>query len=194
MTEPSRRYRDIVLIRGDQEAILAAMQKEIAALQATENAGGRRQSSRSKAAAKALEFDKLNAQFAKDAPVARVNELAYDEFGPLQDLHAPRKGDEIDKAVGYNRATFRHALLKASLVEQDTAVGDTPEDLLKDLIAKGDAAWSALKPKPGRLQYARLESAAWTVNVEDDALPLFSAVSLLKAANERGSKDQPDSE
>jgi hypothetical protein len=194
MTKPTRRYRDVVLPRGDQDAALAALRKEIADLQATENLTPRRASSKSKAAAKALEFDMLNAQAAKDATVVRVNELAYDEFGPLQDLHEPREGDELDKRVGYNRDTFSDALMKAALVEQDTAEGSTPEERLADLVAKGDAAFAALKPRPSRLHYARLESAAWEVNVGDDSLPKFSAVSVLKAASERVSKLQLDSE
>lgn len=187
-TSPPRRW-DIVLIpRAEHTAALADLQRQIATAQASENIVGRRQGTRSKAATKALQFDKLNAKADAEATKVQVNELAYDEFGPLQDLHPPRSGDEQDKRAGYNRDTFPLAVLKASLVEQDSA-----EDV-DDLVAKGDAAFAALKPSLGRLQYARLERAAWQVNVGDDALPLFSAVSLLKAANERGSQQQPDSE
>jgi hypothetical protein len=194
MTNAPRRFRVVTLPRPEDDSELAAMRREIASLQAAENSAVRRQSTKSKAAAKALEFDKRVAQAEKDAREVTVNELAYDEFGPLQDLHPPRKGNDMDEQFGYNRDTFPLALIKASMVEQDAAQGATPEELLADLIAKGDAAWADLGGKPGRLQYARLESAAFEVNVGDDSLPKFSAVSLLEQAKKRASEQLLDSE
>lgn len=193
MTAPLRRFRVVTLPRPDQDSELAVLRQQISAAQASENASVRRQGSKSKAAALALEFDKLNAQADKDARKVTINELAYDEFGPLQEMHPPRSDDELDKLYGYNRDTFPLALIKASMVEQDAAEGDTPDEMLADLVAKGEAAFKELG-RPGRLQYSRLETAAFEVNVGDDSLPKFSAVSLLKEAKERASRQQPDSE
>lgn len=187
MPKIAHRFRVVTLPQGDQEAALAALRQEIVAAQGIEDATGARFGGKSTAAAKAVEFDKLKAKAEKDAVEVKVYALAYDEFGPLQDAHPPRDGDELDKRAGYNRDTFPHALLKASMVEPNTA------DDLADLIVKGDAAFADLG-RPSHNQYVRLEQAAWNVNVGDDSLPPFSAVSLLKGAKERDSKPQPDSE
>jgi hypothetical protein len=187
MPKIARRYRVVTLPQGDQESELAALRQEILAAQVAEDAAGGRFGAKSTANAKAVEFDKLSAKAEKDAIRVTVHALAYDEFGPLQDDHPPRDDDAIDKRVGYNRKTFPHALLKASLVEPDAAAD------YDDLLVKGDEAFAELG-RPTQVQYARLEAAAWDVNVGDDSLPKFSAVSLLKEAKERGSKQQPDSE
>lgn len=193
MTKIARRFRVVTLPQGDQESALALLREEIVAAQALEDSAGGRFGAKSVASAKAVEFDKLKAKAEKDAVKVTVFALAYDEFGPLQDAHGPREGDAVDKRAGYNRKTFPHALLKASLVEPDAAVGETDEERFADLLAKGDALFAELG-RPTQVQYARLEAAAWDVNVGDDSLPSYSAVSLLKEAKERGSKQQPDSE
>jgi hypothetical protein len=187
MPKIARRFRVVTLPQGDQESKLAELRQEIVAAQAAEEAVSGRFAGKSVANAKAVEFDKLKAQAEKDAVKVTVYALAYDEFGPLQDRHGPRDGDDVDKRVGYNRKTFPHALLKVSLVEPDAA------DDLDDLIAKGDAAFAELG-RPTQVQYGRLEAAAWDVNVGDDSLPSYSAVSLLKEAKERGSKQPSESE
>lgn len=187
MPKIARRFRVVTLPQGDQESKLAELRQEIVAAQAAEESGGGRFANKSVANAKAVEFDKLNAKAEKDAVRVTVYALAYDEFGPLQDLHPPRDDDATDKRVGYNRKTFPHALLKASLVEPDVATD------FEDLLVKGDEAFAELG-RPTQVQYGRLEAAAWDVNVGDDSLPSYSAVSLLKEAKERGSKQQSESE
>lgn len=193
MSKIATRFRDVVLPQGDHDAALATLRREIAAEQAAEDATGGRFSSKSKAAAKAVAFDKLAAKAEAEAVTVRVYALSYDEFDPLEDLHPPRDGDAVDKRVGYDRKTFPHAVLKASLVDPEAVEGDTPEGRFRDLLAKGDAAFADLG-RLSRLHYARLENEAWDVNVGDDSLPKFSAVSLLKAARGPDSKPQPDSE
>lgn len=187
MPKIARRFRIVTLPQGDQEAALASLRQEIVAAQGIEDATGARFGGKSAAAAKAVEFDKLKAKAEKDAVAVKVYALAYDEFGPLQDAHPPRDGDDTDKRVGYNRKTFPHALLKCSLVEPDAAAD------LDELVAKGDAAFAELG-RPTQTQYTRLEQAAWDVNVGDDSLPLFSAVSLLREARGPDSKQRLDSE
>jgi hypothetical protein len=193
MPKISRRYRVVTIPLAEDDAKLAELRAEVVAQQGIEDAVAGRFSTKSKAAAKALEYDKFKAQAEKNALKITVYALAYDEFGPFQDRHAPRDEDDVDKRVGYNRETFPHALLKACLVEPDTAEGETLEDRLDDLVAKGDREFAELG-RPSPMQYKRLEEAAWEVNVGDDSLPKFSAVSLLKEAKERGSKQQHDSE
>lgn len=187
MPKISRRYRVVDLPLADQEAALEALRQEIISTQATEDATGMRFGGKSAAVAKAVEYDKLKAKAERDSIKVTLYALAYDEFGPLQDLHEPREGDALDKRAGYNRHTFPHALLKASMVEPDVSTD------LDDLIARGDAEFAELG-RPTNVQYLRLERAAWEVNVGDDSLPKFSAESLLKQAKERDSKQQLDSE
>lgn len=187
MTKIATRFRVITLPQGDQEAALSTLRAEIVSEQANEDAGTGRFGGKSKAAAKAVEYDKLAEKAEADAVKVTVYALAYDEFGPLQDRHPPRKDDALDARVGYDRKEFPHALLKVSLVEPETAKD------VDDLIARGDAAFAELG-RLSHLHYARLEGGAWDVNVGDDSLPKFSAVSLLKQARDRASKPQRDSE
>jgi hypothetical protein len=187
-----RRFRVVTIPRAEHDAQLAQLRNEIQAAQAIEDATGRF-GGKSNAAAKARAFDKLNKQAEDEAHKVVVSAIAYDEFGPLQDLHPPREGNPLDEHVGYNRDTFPHALLKVSLVEPDTAQGETKEERLADLIAKGDAAFEQLG-KPSVMVYRKLESAAWEMNVGDDSLPKYSAASLLQAAKGSGSKQPSDSE
>jgi hypothetical protein len=188
-----RRFRVVTIPRAEHDAQLAQLRSEIVAEQAIEDASRGSFGSKSAAAAKARAHDKLKKQAEEEAHKVVVSAIAYDEFGPLQDLHPPREGNALDEHVGSNRGTFPHALLKVSLVEPDTAQGDTPEERLADLIAKGDEAFEQLG-KPSVTLYRKLESAAWDMNVGDDSLPNYSAASLLQAARGRGSKQPSDSE
>lgn len=193
MPKIATRFRVVTLPQGDHDAALAALRREIASEQAAEDAVGGRFGSKSKAAAKAVAFDKLAAKAEADAAKVTVYALAFDEFDSLEELHPPRDGDKVDARAGYDRKTFPRALLKVSLVDPETVEGETAEDRFKDLVTKGDAAFAELG-RLSRLHYARLENEAWDVNVGDDSLPKFSAVSLLKAARDPDSKQQPDSE
>lgn len=187
MPKIATRFRVVTLPQGDHDAALAALRHDIAAEQAAEEAAGGRFGTKSKAAAKAIAYDKLAKQAEADAVKVTVYALAYDEFGPLQDLHGPRDGDKADVRLGYNRRAFPLALLKASLVDPEAVEGETSDARFKDLVAKGEVAFTGLG-RLSQLHYARLEGEAWDVNTGDDSLPKFSAVSVLKAARGPDSK------
>lgn len=193
MPKINRRFRVVPLPQGDQVAALEGLKADLMAATASAGEGSDRYGARSPVASTARAFDKLKAKAEADAVKVTVYALAYDEFGPLQEAHPPRDDDAKDKRAGYDRQTFPLALLKVSLVEPGAAVGDTPEDRLADLVAKGDAAFAELGSL-SFLHYTKLNDAAWEVNVGDDSLPPYSAESLVKQARDRDSKQPPDSE
>lgn len=187
MTKIARRSRVVTLPQGDDAAALKALREEIVAAHAAEGASGSRLGSKSAVVAKAREFDKRKAKAEAAAAKVTVYEIAYSDYGPLQELHPPREDDAIDKRVGYNRKTFPQALLKVSLVEPDTAKD------LDDLIAKGDAAFAELGGL-SQMHYTKLMNEAWDVHTGDDSIPFYSAESLVKQLRDPDSAEQPDSE
>jgi hypothetical protein len=193
MPKIARRFRVVPLPQGDQVAALEDSKSNLMAAVATAGEGGDRYGARSPVTANAREFDKVKKKAEADAVKVTVWALAYNEFGPLQDAHPPRDGDAGDKRAGYDRKSFPLALLKASLVEPDTAEGETDDERLADLLAKGEKAFEELGSL-SYVHYSKLNDAAWEVNVGDDSLPPYSAESLVKQARERDSKPQRDSE
>lgn len=192
MPKITRRFRVVTLPQGDHDATLASLKSDIVVAETAEGLGIRF-GEKSAVAATVRAYNKAKVAAEADAVKVTVYALAYNEFGPLQDLHGPREGDPLDRAAGYNRKSFPHALTKASMVEPGSAVGDTEEDRLADLIGKGDAAFAELGSL-SHVHYSKLLNEAWDVNVGDDSLPPYSGESLLKAVRDRDSKRQPDSE
>lgn len=186
MPKTSRRSAVVVLPRGDDLDALKRLREEVVAAHAEEEAMGGRFGARSKPVAKAKEFDKAKAKAEADADRVTVHEIAYSDYGPLQELHPPREEDAIDKRAGYNRKSFPAALMKVSLVEPDSATD------LEDLIAKGDAAFSELGAL-SNVSYTKLLNAAWEIHTEDTEIPFYSAESLVRQLRDPDSKPQPDS-
>jgi len=182
-----RRSAIVELAQGDDVAALKALREEMAEINALEVASGTRFGGKSGVPAKAREFDKLKAKAKADAAKVAVYEIAYSDYGPLQDLHPPRDDDATDKRVGYNRKTFPAALMKVSLVEPDTATD------LDDLIAKGEAAFAELGGL-SQMHYTKLMNEAWEVHMGDDKIPFYSAESLVKQLRDPDSAQRPDSQ
>lgn len=166
---------------------IADLGAEFDALAEAESTTPGRFGAKSKAMAKAREYDALVAEAAAQSPEVKVWQVSYLEWGQLADLHPPRPDDVVDRSRGINGKTFPRALLKIALVEPGTA-----EDF-DDWLAKGEEALTALgaitQPK-----YVELETAAWDLSAGDESLPKESAVSLLKRLKDQGSAPQPDSE
>ncbi len=182
MSKIERRRAVVTLYQGNYEAELASLMEKAMAAQRAEESGmtQRRAGTKSQAMALAAEYDALLAKAEEDAVKVTVWAISNNEWGPLADEHPPREGDAKDNTFSVNMKTFPPALLRLALVEPGT--NRDGEQILADL---GDIS---------RIHFLKLETAAWNVNVGDDALPKFSLVSLLQQAKDPDSKQQPDSE
>lgn len=215
MSKIERRHKVVKLYRGNIEPELTALldkamaaHRAEAAEEAKEVEGPPRrigQVPKSKALKKSIEYgiqyDKLLTDAEEAAVAVTVWAIGYDEWSQLNDAHPAREpiaaNEETgvtakaylkDQERGVNVDTFPPLLLKAALVDPDVEVAD-----LEDRIAKGTQILADLSPS--RTDYVKLETAAWNVNVEGDAIPkAFSLVSFLTAASDDGSKPQRDSE
>lgn len=67
--------------------------------------------------------------------------LSRDKFRALCDQHPPRRGDQYDTAVGYNRSGLGDALVRASLVEPE--FDDTSWAELLEVVSVGE--WNRLQ-------------------------------------------------
>lgn len=183
-----RRRATVTLHPGNYESELAALlDKAMAAQRAEETGAGRRMGTRSEAIELAKQYDALLAEAEASGVEVTVWAISYTEWGPLADEHPPREDNPDDKVRGVNMKTFPHALLMVSLVPPGTASD------FESLKLKGEGALGALG-EISRVHYAKLETAAWNVNVGDDALPKFSLVSLLKQQRDPDSKPPSDLE
>jgi len=185
-TKIERRRTTVTLSQGNYDQELSDLRDEYIRTEAAEAAAERRQGTRSKLPPLARKHDALQDEADKAAVKVTLWAISYNEFGPLADRHPPRADDVADKQRGVNMKTFPLDLLYASLAEP--SAGDLDEMLVAGKLALrelGDLS---------QVQYMKLETAAWNVNVGDDALPKFSLVSLLKAQKDPDSKPQPDSE
>lgn len=187
-TKIERRRTTVTLYQGNYEHELGILYDEMfAALRAEESGvAPKRAGTKSKANEIAKKHDALVAEAEKTSVKVTLWAIAYYDWGPLADRHPPREDDAEDKQRGVNMKTFPEDLLYASLAGPDA--GD-----LDEMLSTGKRALRELGDL-SRVQYVKLETAAWNVNVGDDALPKYSAVSLLKAQRGPDSKPQPDSE
>lgn len=183
-----RRRTVVTLYHGDDQAKLAELRDEVARAADREAIIPRRHSQKSEAARLAVEHDKLQDESEERAVKVMLWALTNDQFEQLSELHPPRDKNDGDAKFGLNMRTFPAALLRAALLSPD----ESPADVAK-AVEKGAARLAALGDLT-RLQVRKLESGAWSVNVEDDSLPKFSLVSLLRRERAGESAPQPDSE
>lgn len=188
MSKITRRRTTVKLYQGNFEQDLADKQADFEAALSKEETGARRQSTRSKAAALALEHEAMKAEAEATAEVVTLWAVSNAEWSEIADDHPPREGNPVDARNGVNMQTFLPVLLRIAMVDPETP-GVTSA---ADKIALGGVALGTLDPI--RAHYMKLETAAWNVTVGDDALPKYSLVSLLKQAREPDSKPQSDSE
>lgn len=213
MSKIERRRRVVSLHHGNYEAELAALLDKTMAAQRAEASDGaagapRRAGQRSdqkESVALASRYDALLTEAEESAVKVPVWAITHDEWSQLADEHPPR--DDLpedkengvaarvfqdDKDRGVNAKTFPPQLLRAALVDPSVHVdGDTSEERLTNRIAMGDKILADLGLS--RIHYVKLETAAWNVNVGDDALPKFSLVLFLKQGSEDDSKQPSDS-
>ena len=138
----------------------------------------------------AKQYDDLLAEAETRTVKVTLWEISYRHWSGLRDEHPPRDDDRRDATFGMNMKTFPSAVLRASLVPSDQSANIT--DLTR-LVALGQSILDELGDISG-MHYAKLEKAAWDMNVEDDALPKFSLVSLLTEASASDSTPPPASE
>lgn len=192
MTKIERRRLKVTLYQGNYEQELADLAREaIAASEAEAQQGPRRAGQQSQAMALAKKHDAKKAQALATAVDVTVWAISRKEWAELADQHPPRDDDAEDKRRGVNMKTFPGALLTVSLIEPRPVAGAIT-DHVAALSAEGEAFLDDLDPS--RVHYAKLETAAWNVNVGDDALPKYSLVSLLQAERERDSKEPSEQE
>lgn len=189
MTPLERRRATVTLYPGNfDHELTALMDKAMAAQRAEEtSAAGQRMGTKSEAIRLAKEYDALLATAEDSGVEVTVYAISYLEWGPLADEHPPRDNDPRDTQFGVNMKTFPQALLSVSLVPPGEAHD------FAGLKTKGESALAELGDI-SRVHYAKLETAAWNVNVGDDVLPKYSLVSLLKQQRGPDSKPQNDSE
>jgi hypothetical protein len=182
-----RRRTVVTLYQGNYEHELSElMEQALAAQRHEEFTSEKRQGTKLKSLQLAKQHDELMAEAERDAVKVTLWAISYNEWGPLADRHPPRPEDKLDTERGVNMKTFPRDLLYASLAEP--GIGD-----LDGLIAAGKLALRELGDL-SQVQYVKLETAAWNVNVGDDALPKYSLVSLLKRQSDLASKPLNDSE
>lgn len=170
----ARRKETVTLNQGDYQSRLSELMERTLAAQRDEASGAvpKRAGTKSEANRLAREYDELVAEAEANAVKVDVYEISNTDWQKLADEHPPRDGEAGDAVRGLNMKTFPPALLALSL-DPDSA------------IDVGDLS---------RVHYVKLETAAWNVNVGDDALPKFSLVSLLKQESVGDSKPPNDSE
>lgn len=181
MKKIERRRTTVTLHHGHYQQELAdLLEKAMAALRAEESgvapqrAGTKRESMKL-----GKQYDDLLAEAEESATKITVWAIGHREYSTLADEHPPRPDDANDKRNGVNLKTFPAALLCASLVEPGS--GQDGEQILDELDLSHP-------------HYDKLERAAWSVNVGDDALGKSSLISLLKQMREPDSKPLSDSE
>lgn len=183
-----RRRATVKLHPGNYEAELADLLDRAMVAQRNEETGSqKRMGTKSEAIALAKQYDALLAEAEASGVELTVWAISYTEWGPLADEHPPRVDEADDRLRGVNMKTFPLALLKVSLVPPGEAKS------FDDLKARGETALTVLGDI-SRVHYAKLEAAAWNVNVGDDALPKFSLESLLKQQRDTDSKPLSDLE
>lgn len=187
MTKIKRRQTSVSLYQGNYEQELATLLDRTMAAERDQSVQVRKFGQVSESIELAKQYDTLLAEAESSAVVVPLWAISYTEWDPIADMHPPREDDKDDAQRGVNMKTFPGALLRASLVAPGESEG------VNDLLAKGDAALNDLGDL-SRVQYVKLERAAWQVNVGDDALPKISLVSLLQAQRGDDSKPQSDSE
>lgn len=182
-----RRRITVTLYPGNFEAEIADLERRALAAAVAETSAVKRAGTRSESMRLAKERDDRLAEASTSAVDVTVWAISYLEWGPLADEHPPRDDDPGDKRHGVNLKTFPLALLKVSLVTPGEAKS------FDDLKARGESALTGLG-EISRVQYAKLETGAWEVNVGDDALPKYSLVSLLKQQRGPDSSEPSDSQ
>lgn len=201
MSKIERRRTVVKLHHGNYEAELAALLDEVMAAQRAEDAGDVQHLEGEKSSSEKLatQYDAKLAEAEASAVDVTLWALSWDEWDGLSDAHPPRSdvaadpeqgtaAEEfaVDKQRGVNMKTFPASLLRLSLVEPGSPISRVDKESLGAEILR--------ELGPSRIHYAKLETAAWNVNVGDDALPKFSLVSFLKEARDPDSKPPSDSE
>lgn len=221
MSKIERRRRVVSLHHGHYEAELTALLDKMMAAQRAEaaeefgqpsdaplRAGQKKSAPKPKESIElARQYDALLTEAEESAEKITVWAIGYDEWDHLADLHPPREDVAEDKEAGVtaktfpedrergvNYKTFPPALLRLALVDPDES---DLEDLDIDAkIAAKTARGTKILAGLGlsRIHFVKLETAAWNVNVGDDALPKWSAVSFLNQGSDSDSKPQNNTE
>ena len=127
----------------------------------------------------AKQVEALRQQIADSAVTFRFRGLPKDKFRALCDGFPPRRGDQIDLAVGYDRAALGDALVKAALVEPD--FDDESWDLLVGTITIGE--WNELRRCAEKVNGSVVTEA-----------PKAGLASRILSSAASGSRQRPDSE
>lgn len=173
MTAIERRRKTVILYPGDIQRELDDLLERAMAAQRAEDSGlvQQRMGTASAAMELARQYDVKLAEAETQGARIELLEISHGAWERLADEHPPRKDESSDLRSGLNTKTFPAALLRASLGDSDLDVDELSQ-----------------------MHYTKLENAAWALHNEDDALPKFSLVSLLKQASEPDSKARSEQE
>ena len=192
-TKIERRKTTVKLYLTEYEEQISQLRDEYARAVRDEETGPKRQGTRSKAAALAKQHDALEDEAEGAAVEVPLWAISYLDWDPLADGHPPRKGEDLDQQYGVDMNTFPAVLLRASLVPSDDLPTRKPGEDIETLLKRGQEILDELGDL-SRVQYVRMETAAWNVNAGDDALPKLSLVSLHKQRRDLDSKPPTASE
>lgn len=124
------------------------------------------------------EYDALMGQAREEGFVRIMLRAAGRPWRQLKDEHPPRADNEVDEALGVNRATFFEKAVRLCIAEPEVT------DEQYDEFVEGLSA----------AQWDRVASTAWQVNEGETAIPKSSAVSLLRAMRDDASKSAETTE
>jgi hypothetical protein len=157
-----------ICLRGDLAGQYEQLQRQLAELPANNKLGGDPERQRIQA-----EMEHIRAEMVADTIPFVLRAISEPAFQELVDQHPPRRnGDEInarDAAIGFNRSTFYHALIRACVIE--------PDDL-------DDEDWDVLFSPDGFSpgEFHRLGNEALRINDQAVDVPFSPA----------GSSENPD--
>lgn len=178
-----RRTVEIELLPGNTEAELDRLQDEWAKAAAAEKADGKRMGTRSKARQLAKQIDELAEQTRGDALIVTLADVGPTKFRQTQDACPPRKGNETDKAYGYDPDAFDRALVFASLVEPKVSRQEFDEWVDGRAPNPDDPEDEGVDPV-GTFNWAKVVEAVHKLHGTEVDLPKSSAVSWLDLMRE----------
>jgi hypothetical protein len=156
-----RQTTERVCLRGDLAGEYEDLEREVAKLPKSNKLGGDPERQRIQA-----EMDRLREEMQAGTVPFVLQALPEPAFQRLVDEHPPREkdgeADERDVRAGYDRSTFFHALIRASVVDPELDADD----------------WSLLFEEalsPG--QFMQLGLAALQINNQEVDVPFSSAAS-----------------
>ena len=114
-----------------------------------------------------LRIEELEAQMQESTYDFRLRALSRTAWHALLAEHQPRPGEDADKNIGVNTATFFASMIRACLVKPELT----------------EEQWAQLLEKITDRQFDSLSDAAWRLNRRDVAVPFSAAASRMNQSS-----------